>query len=220
MDPLLSAPGRAERLQLQKDAVQANTSAYRADMSERQADPLSDADSEDWTEPVRIDERTVNLATWHAWAEAAQSATRAGVLWGAFAALALVVIPAGVGLLILLPSPTALSVLIYSPMLGLVGWSLVSARVRRARFTSTGDEMKGVMVPELVRTPWIDELHKLASTRRAHFVKDFTVCRVEDRLDLYAIRIFEYSPDQLGNGVGETGGGFGGGGGDGGGGGC
>lgn len=188
-------------------------------MSERPTESPSEVDSEDWSKPARVEERTVDATTWHAWAESARSASDAGVLWGAVAALVGGLIPAGIGLLILLPSPAALGVLIYAPLLGWAGWSLMSARVRRRRFMSAAEEMKEVMVPDLVRTPWIDELHKLASTRHALFIKDSTVCVVEDRVDLYAVRIFEYPLDRVPVwGGGYAGGGGFGGGGDGGGG--
>jgi hypothetical protein len=188
-------------------------------MSDLSAGSLSDEDSEDWSKPARIDERTVDAATWHAWAASARSASDAGLRWGAIVALTAGLIPAGIGLLILLPSPASLGVLIYAPLLGWAGLALVSARVRRRRFMPIAEEMKDVMVPDLIRTPSVDELHKLASTRHAHFIEDSTVCRVEDRLDLCAIRIFEYPLDRVPVwGGGYAGGGGFGGGGDGGGG--
>lgn len=192
------------------------SSAYRSFMSERLARPPAEEES-DWS-PIRADEQVVNALTWRLWADAARSASNAGVLWGTVTALAMGGIAAGVGLLILLPSTAALSVLIYSPLIGWAGWGVVSARVRRRRFGLAAAQMKDFMVPDLVRSPWIDELHRLAATGHANFVSDTIVCRVEERLDGYAIQVFEYSPDRLGGWTGDSGGAFAGGGGDGGGG--
>ena len=183
-------------------------------MSDRAAGLDSD-DPEDWSKPARIDERTVDGAVWESWAESARSASDAGLRWGATVALAAGVLSAGLGLLVLLPSPAAAGVLIYAPLLGWAGWSLTSTRVRRREFMAVAEEMKDVMVPGLVRTPSIDELHKLASIRYSLFINDSTVGRVEDRLDLFAIRIFEYPlervPAWIVSGGGSPGGGDGGG---------
>jgi hypothetical protein len=57
--------------------------------------------------------------------------------------------------------------------------------------------MRNLMVPGLLHAPSDDELITLASTEHVFLRREYAVARIEDRLDLYAIHVLEYAPENL-----------------------
>ena len=171
--------------------------AYLAEMTDRPVDTPSGDSAADPLKPVRDEELTVGAAVWESWVMSARSAADKGQFWGIIVAIGAGGLSAGTGLLLLLPSQASWSVLFYAPVVGSMGAWIASARVRRRRFGSTAVEMRSHLVPGLLRAPSDDELSTLASTGHALLRREYAVARVEDRLDLYAIRVLEYAPDQL-----------------------
>ena len=147
--------------------------------------------------PVRDEELTVDASVWTAWAVSARSATDMGLFGGLIAAVGAGGLSAGLGLLLLLPSHTSWAVLFFAPVVGSIGAWITNVQVRGRCFKSTAHEMRRLMVPGLLRGPSDDELRTLASTGHAIIRREYTVARVEDRLDLQAIRVLEYAPEQL-----------------------
>jgi hypothetical protein len=177
-------------------------------MTDRPLRAPSGGNADDVVKPVRDEELTVDASVWSAWARSARSATDRGQLWGLIAAAGTGGLSAGIGLLLLLPSPTSWAVLFYAPVVGSIGAWLTSVQVRGRQFRSTAHEMRQLMVPGLVRGPSDDELRTLASTGHVILRSEYTVARVEDRLDLQAIRVLEYAPEQLQWGEGSESGGL------------
>ena len=181
--------------------------AYRVEMTDRPLRVPSGENVDDVVKPVRDEELTVDASVWGAWAESARSATDRGRLWGLIAAVCAGGLTAGLGLL-LLPSHTSWAVLLFAPVVGSIGAWIAKVQVRGRRFESTAEEMRRLMVPGLLRSPSNDELRTLVSTGHVILRREYTVAQVEDRLDLQAIRVLEYPPEQLQWGGGSESGGL------------
>jgi hypothetical protein len=172
-------------------------------MTDRPAEPQPDE-----SVAVRTQELLVEAAVWKKWDTSARSANDAALFWGATAALIAGLLSAGVGVLLSLHPSGFVAVLIFAPLVGWAVWSIVSARVRRRYFQSNADEMRSLMVPDLLRHPSNDELRTLAATGNALLRKEYAVARVEDRLNLFAVHVVEFAPERLPWGGGTESGGL------------
>lgn len=172
-------------------------SAYCAEVTDRPHAPPAEEESGGAPKPIRIQEQTVKATTWTSWATSARSATDKGLLWGSTVSLVAGMLSAAIGFAFLFPSPASAIILIYTPVVGWISWRIASTRARRRSFDTVAREMRDSIVPDLLRNPSANELHALAYRGNALFINEYTVARVDDRLDLYAIQIFEYAPEEL-----------------------
>ena len=159
----------------------------------------SGQEEEDWFEPIRVQERAVDVDVWRTWTAAARAAATQGRVWGlrTFVAVAL---SAGVALIFAPSVAMTWAALFYVALVGGAAWSTATSLARRRHFAIRAQEMRVELVRGgLLTEATDDELFNFAMRDGAQFEHDSTAVRLEEREEglvfVASVYALEHSPD-------------------------